>query len=86
PRSLAEPMQQLETQVVRRPLQSVALALAGGFAAAMILRMVRGQRTHRAQPAPPQRTNGRADPDAWVREVVLRETDRRRTDGKAARR
>lgn len=87
PRSLAEPVHQLETQIAKRPLISLGLALAGGFAAAMILRQLRAQRRNVApQPSAPQRTNGRADPDGdWVREVVRREMDRRRTNGRDAR-
>jgi hypothetical protein len=89
PPDLAAPIQQLGAQVSSKPLQSIALAVAAGFAAAMVLRMVRQRNQRKAAPqsaAPPPRANGRAEPDGpWVREVVLRETERRRANGRGAR-
>ena len=90
PPGLAAPMQNLEAKVSKNPLPSLAIALAAGFAAAAVLRMVRGQR---AAPPPPSGNSGYgqapphpsgAERPAWMREVVLRETDRRRTNGRGA--
>jgi hypothetical protein len=73
--------------VAQRPLQSLAIALAVGFAGASLLRLLRG----RQQPAPPPRHDGygqapphptAAERPAWMREVVLRETDRRKGNGR----
>lgn len=88
PPDLAAPVQALGAQVASKPLQSIAVAVAAGFAAAMVLRMVRQRNQRKAAPqsAPPPRANGRAEPEGpWVREVVLRETERRRANGRGAR-
>ena len=81
------PARALEGQVAQRPLQSLAIALAVGFAGASLLRLLRG----RQQPAPPPGYDGygqaprhptAAERPAWMREVVLRETDRRKGNGR----
>jgi len=89
PPEVTASVRRLETQVANRPLQSVAVALAVGFAAAYALRLLRKDRTPAAPPpsspwprAPEPRRDGERPP--WMREVVLRETDRRRTNGKGA--
>jgi hypothetical protein len=87
---IVAPARRLEGQIVGNPLQSVALALAVGFAAASLLRMLRRDRETPAAPASPWPREQAAQPrreserPPWMREVVLRETDRRRTDGKGA--
>jgi hypothetical protein len=71
--------------VAQRPLQSIAIAIAVGFAGATLLQMLRG----RTQ-IPPSRYDGYHPPPhptgaerpAWMREVVLRETDRRKGNGR----
>lgn len=85
------PARKLEGQVAERPLQTLALALAVGFAAASVLRMLRGRqqdagrRAHDgvgdAAPSEPPPAGQRP---AWMREVVLRETERRKADGRGA--
>lgn len=80
------PARAIEGQVAQRPLQSLAIALAVGFAGATLLRMLRGGRTPSAPrydgygAAPPHPTG--AERPAWMREVVLRETDRRKANGR----
>jgi hypothetical protein len=85
---IVAPARRLESQVSSNPLQSVAIALAVGFAAASLLRLLRGGE-RRAPASPWPRRDGEAPrPEAtrpaWMREVVLRETDRRRANGKGA--
>jgi hypothetical protein len=82
------PARMLEGQVAQRPLQSLAIALAVGFAGASLLRLLRGRESQRAPrtydgtgQAPPPHPS-RAERPAWMREVVLRETDRRKGDGR----
>lgn len=80
------PARAIEGQVAQRPLQSIAIALAVGFAGATLLRMLRGGRTPSAPRydgygAPPPHPMG-AERPAWMREVVLRETDRRKANGR----
>ena len=90
PPELSASVRVLETQVANRPLQSVAVALAVGFAAAYALRLLRKDRKPAAAPppsspwprAPDTRREGERAP--WMREGVLRETERRRTNGKGA--
>jgi hypothetical protein len=86
---IVAPARRLEGQVASNPLQSVAIALAVGFAAATLLRLLRGRERPAApsspwprQPSPHEPPRGERPP--WMREVVLRETERRRTDGKGA--
>jgi hypothetical protein len=88
PPELAASVRTLETKVANNPLPSVAVALAAGFAAAAVLRMLR-----RREAAPPPRgttafgtapSTGRPEQPPWMREVLLRETERRRTNGKGA--
>lgn len=86
---IAGPARRLEGQVASNPLQSLAIALAVGFAAASLLRLLRGRERPAApsspwprQPRPTEPPRGERPP--WMREVVLRETERRRTDGKGA--
>jgi hypothetical protein len=85
---IAGPARAVESQVTQRPLQSIAIALAIGFAGASLLRMLRGRRQ-----APSPRYDGYgqrpphpagAERPAWMREVVLRETDRRKSNGRGA--
>jgi hypothetical protein len=82
------PARVLENQVAQRPLQSLAIALAIGFAGASLLRMLRGRQ--REEPPPRRDGYGRpphpsgAERPAWMREVVLRETDRRRGNSRGA--
>lgn len=80
------PARTIEGQVTQRPLQSIAIALAVGFAGASLLRMLRGRTS-----SPPPRYDGYGQPPphpmgaerpAWMREVVLRETDRRKANGR----
>jgi hypothetical protein len=87
---IAGPARRLEGQVASNPLQSLAIALAVGFAAASLLRLLRG-RERAAEPPPsspwPRQAAGeppRGERPPWMREVVLRETERRRTNGKGA--
>lgn len=80
------PARAIEGQVAQRPLQSLAIALAVGFAGATLLRMLRGGRTSSAPRydgygVPPPHPMG-AERPAWMREVVLRETDRRKANGR----
>ncbi len=80
------PARAIEGQVAQRPLQSIAIALAVGFAGATLLRMLRGGRTpspprYDEYGAPPPHPMG-AERPAWMREVVLRETDRRKANGR----
>lgn len=80
------PARAIEGQVAQRPLQSIAIALAVGFAGATLLRMLRGGRTpspprYDGYGAPPPHPMG-AERPAWMREVVLRETDRRKANGR----
>lgn len=86
---IVAPARKLEGQVAKSPLQSLAVALAVGFAAASVLRIIRG----RGEPPHPRTTDGAGMPPphprgperpAWMREVVLRETDRRRGNGRSA--
>jgi len=83
------PARKLEAQVAKSPLQSLAVALAVGFAAASLLRLLRGRQDQAArrsydgtgapppsEPPPPQRP-------PWMREAVLRETERRKGNGRA---
>jgi hypothetical protein len=84
---IAGPARAIEGQVTQRPLQSLAIALAVGFAGATLLRMLRGGRTPSLPPrydgygAPPPHPMG-AERPAGMREVVLRETDRRKGNGR----
>lgn len=80
------PARAIEGQVAQRPLQSIAIALAAGFAGASLLRILRGR-----TPSPTPRHDGYGQPPphpmgaerpAWMREVVLRETDRRKANGR----
>jgi hypothetical protein len=86
---IVAPARKLEGQVAKSPLQSLAIALAVGFAAASVLRIIRGRgqqpqpRTTDGTGAPPPRPRETERP-AWMREVVLRETDRRRGNGRGA--
>ncbi len=81
------PARALEGQVAQHPLQSLALALAVGFAGASLLRLLRGRQRPAATPGydgygqPPPHPRG-AERPAWMREVVLRETDRRKGNGR----
>jgi hypothetical protein len=84
------PARKLEGQVAKSPLQSLAIALAVGFAAASLLRILRG-RQQAGAPRPYDGAGLRPPPHpasserpAWMREVVLRETERRRRNGKSA--
>lgn len=89
PPELAASMRTLETKVARNPLPSIAVALAAGFAAAAVLRMLR-----RRDATPPPRgadsglgtapRTSRPEQPPWMREVLLRETERRRANGKGA--
>lgn len=86
---IVEPARKLEGQVAKSPLQSLAIALAVGFAAASLLRILRGRQDQAArrgndgtgvppsEPPPPRRP-------PWMREVVLRETERRKGNGRGA--
>ena len=85
PAALAEPMQRIETHVAKNPLQSVAIALAAGFAATMLLRLLRRPRPQPTRSAAAHKANGHADADAWLREMVARELDRRRAEERTAR-
>jgi hypothetical protein len=82
------PARAIEGQIAQRPLQSIAIALAVGFAAAALLRMLRDRRPPAAPrydgygQRPPHPSG--AERPAWMREVVLRETERRRANGKGA--
>jgi hypothetical protein len=87
PPELAAPLRNIESTVSKNPLPSIAVALAAGFAAAAVLRMVR-----RPRPGAPRGNDGYnqapphpagAERPAWMREVVLRETDRRRANGRS---
>jgi hypothetical protein len=88
--TIVGPARKLEGQVAKNPLQSLAVALAVGFAAASLLRLLRGRQDQAARrgydgtgvppgepPPPPQRP-------PWMREVVLRETERRKGNGRGA--
>ncbi len=78
------PARAIEGQVAQRPLQSIAIALAVGFAGAALLRMLRGRAPSPPRYdryAPPPHPTG-AERPAWMREVVLRETDRRKGNGR----
>ncbi len=79
------PARVLENEVAQRPLQALAIALAVGFAGATLLRLMRGRQPPPARfdayGRPPPHLVG-AERPAWMREVVLRETDRRRDNGR----
>jgi hypothetical protein len=80
------PARAIEGQAAQRPLQSLAIALAVGFAGASLLRMLRGRASsrpprHGGYGQPPPHPMG-AERPAWMREVVLRETDRRKANGR----
>ena len=90
PPELSASVRGLETQVANRPLQSVAVALAVGFAAAYAMRLLRKDRAPAAAPPPSSPWPRAPDPlreaerQAWMREGMLREADRRRANGKGA--
>jgi hypothetical protein len=89
PPELGASMRTLETKVAQNPLPSIAVALAAGFAAAALLRLLR-QRSAAPRPradgaadtAPPPRTS-RSEPPPWTRETIVRETERRKGNGRA---
>ena len=70
----------LEGQVAQRPLQSLAVALAVGFAGAMLLRLVRGRQRAARKDGPDAPSD--AELAAWVREAVQREAERRKANGR----
>ncbi len=79
---VAGPARAVEGQIAQRPLQSVAIALAVGFAGATLLRMLRGRRQSPREDGysrPPE-----ADIPAWLREAAQREAERRKANGRAA--
>lgn len=87
PPELAAPLRNIESTVSKNPLPSIAVALAAGFAAAAVLRIVRRQRTgaprgNGAYGQPPPHPSG-AERPAWMREAVLRETGRRKGNGRS---
>lgn len=89
PPQISASVRSLETQVANRPLQSVAAALAVGFAAAYALRLLRKDRAPAAPPPSspwPRATDPlrEAERQAWMREGMLREAERRRANGKDA--
>jgi len=91
PPELAAPMRNLETRVAKNPLASIAVAVGAGFAAAALLRMLRGRR-YPASPWPPggvgaaqpRPGTGTSERPSWMREVLLRETERRKSNGRGA--
>lgn len=82
---IAEPARVLQGQVAQRPLQSVAIALAVGFAGATLLRLLRGRR-HATPPGNFARPPAPSDAEwsAWLREAVRQEAERRKANGRGA--
>ena len=86
PPELAAPLRNIESTVAKNPLPSIALALAAGFAAGAVLRMLRRPRAGAPRgnsgygQAAPHPTG--AERPAWMREAVLRETERRKGNGR----
>ena len=84
---LGAPIRNLESKVSKSPLLSLAIALAGGFAAASLLRVLRPR---------PRTGNGAAEPpgsdkemptwmrDALLRDALRREAERRKANGRGA--
>ncbi len=71
--TLVGPARAREDRVARHPLQSLAIALAAGFAGATLLRLRRGRRP--AAPLPRDDDNGR------MRDAALHATHRRKGNG-----